>query len=112
MDKADLETLLYARAACAGAEVYAQNGRLYCAEPDNILQSLLSVYNRFFERENKRFLEQDIRYEKALLQREHKIFDDMERYLGPCGRAGYVLFLNTLVNKADKKSFITQHFSR
>lgn len=87
MDKADLETLLYTRAACAGAELYAQNGRLYCAEPDNILQSLLSVYNRFFERENRKFLKRDIRINQQTQEEFFAVFDKEARRLGPCARS-------------------------
>lgn len=87
MEKADLETLLYTRAACAGAELYAQNGRLYCAEPDNILQSLLSVYNRFFERENRKFLKRDIRINQQTQEEFFAVFDKEARRLGPCARS-------------------------
>ncbi len=86
MDKTDLETLLYARAACAGAEVHAQNGRLCCGAPDEILQSLLNVYNRFFAGENRRFLKQNIRINQCVQEEFFSVFDKEARRLGPCAR--------------------------
>lgn len=99
MDKTDLETLLYARAACAGAEVYAHNGRLCCGAPDEILQSLLNVYNRFFEGENRRFLARDIAQEKAAWRGIHTNYDYVSSLLGPCGKAPVALVLIENITK-------------
>lgn len=87
MDKADLETLLYTRAACAGVEVHARNGRLYCVTPDKVLQRLLNVYNRFFEEENRKFLKRDIRLNQQAQEEFFAVFDKEARRLGPCARS-------------------------
>ncbi len=99
MDKADLETLLYTRAACAGAEVHAHNGRLYCATPDKVLQRLLNVYNRFFEGENRRFLARDIAQEKAAWRGIHTNYDYISSLLGPCGKPPVALVLIANITK-------------
>ncbi len=50
--KIELENAIFARAACAGAPVYACGGRLLSACKEACLQALLQVYNAFFCEEN------------------------------------------------------------
>ena len=51
--KIDLENGIFARAARLGLCVYARGGELFCTSPDEKLQQMLLVYNRFFAEENR-----------------------------------------------------------
>ena len=60
MDKLTLENLIFAHAARLESPVWARRGRLYAPEKKPLLRALIRVYNRFFARENARFLRGDV----------------------------------------------------
>ena len=59
MDKLTLENLIFAHAARLQTVLWARGGRLYAPEKKPLLRALVRVYNRFFARENARFLRGD-----------------------------------------------------
>lgn len=60
MDKLTLENLIFAHAARLESPVWAHRGRLFAPEKKPLLRALIRVYNRFFARENERFLRGDM----------------------------------------------------
>ena len=60
MDKLTLENLIFAHAARLESPVWAHRGRLFAPEKKPLLRALIRVYNRFFARENVRFLRGDV----------------------------------------------------
>lgn len=60
MDKLTLENLIFAHAARLESPVWAHRGRLFAPEKKPLLRALIRVYNRFFARENERFLRGDV----------------------------------------------------
>lgn len=60
MDKLTLENLIFAHAAHLESPIWARGGRLVVPEKKPLLRALVRVYNRFFARENARFLRGDV----------------------------------------------------
>ncbi|MBR3898997.1 MAG: hypothetical protein IKJ44_01855 [Elusimicrobiaceae bacterium] len=61
-DKISLENLLFYTACKNGETIYARGGMLWASENGKanlLLQELLAVYNRFFKRENRKFLQKE-----------------------------------------------------
>ena len=61
-DKISLENLLFYIACKSGKTIYARGGKLWASENGKanlLLQELLAVYNRFFKRENRKFLKKE-----------------------------------------------------
>ena len=59
MDKLTLENLIFAHAARLKSPVWTRRGRLFVPEKKPLLRALIRIYNRFFARENARFLRDD-----------------------------------------------------
>ena len=80
-DKIRLENLIYFCAAQAGCEVFARAGRLYGENLSPLLMQLISLYNRFFTRENRRFLAEDTKAGRAeIAAQRRKFLADCRRY--------------------------------
>ncbi len=57
--RAELENLIFKRAAFAKETVFGKRGALYSMGKDNYLHQLLQLYNQFFKAENEQaFLEE------------------------------------------------------
>lgn len=54
--KLALENKIFAYADRRGYALFARQGMLFCPQADGYLQALITVYNRFFKRQNQRFL--------------------------------------------------------
>lgn len=64
-DKIRLENFIFYLAARRKMPVRAWRGHLYCGSGTGALGALLRVYNRFFGKQNKRFLREEAKLEEA-----------------------------------------------
>lgn len=64
-DKIDLENFIFYLSVRGKAPVTARRGRLHCAGGTPALRKLLAVYNRFFGKQNQRFLQAELNRNKA-----------------------------------------------
>lgn len=64
-DKIDLENFIFYLSMRGKAPVTAREGRLHCADGTPALRELLAVYNRFFGKQNQRFLQAELNRNKA-----------------------------------------------
>ena len=94
MDKTDMERLLYKRAYALGAQITQREGALVCQAQDELLQQLITLYNRFFKRENLLFSLSDIRLTQQYYTRQALLFEQELRQRGPCGRSTCLLKIN------------------
>lgn len=99
--KLDLERLIYS----FGVPIEAQKGELYSDAVIPHLQVALSVYNAFFAAENRAFLAEDIRQEKADLEIWRRYYDAEEKRLGAPLSPAFALYTRAKEDEI-KKEFI------
>ena len=73
-NKLKLETVIFTLAATQGKSIFSRHGKLISPRAVGFLAQIISLYNQCYERENKEFLCDDIRYEQQLESNFYKSY--------------------------------------
>ena len=64
-DRIDLENVIFYQAALQQALLWARAGKLHVSRANGFLIQLVRLYNFLYEQHNKRFLKEDIRWQRG-----------------------------------------------